>query len=198
MDRYQGFREFVGARQQSLMRSAYLLTGDAHLAEDLLQNVLVKVARHWPKLAGGGDPEAYTRRALINEHISWRRRRRSAEYPQEHPPEPGHDSGDDTLHRVALQRALARLTPRQRAVIVLRFYEDRSVEETAQLLGCSPGTVKSQTSHALGRLRVLAPDLAHLLHDTAAPGDAPAAATPGAPAARAASRAASDAEENDR
>ncbi|WP_433221023.1 SigE family RNA polymerase sigma factor [Microtetraspora malaysiensis] len=166
MDRYEGFREFVGARQHSLMYSAYLLTGDSHLAEDLLQNVLVKVARHWPKLARSGNPEAYTRKALINEHISWRRRRKSAEYPQEDPPEQGHDPGDDTLHRVALQRALARLTPRQRAVVVLRFYEDRSVEETAGLLGCSTGTVKSQTHHALGRLRSLAPELAHLLHDT--------------------------------
>ncbi len=166
MNRYEGFREFVGARQRSLMYTAYLLTGDAHLAEDLLQNALVKVARHWPKLARSGNPEAYTRKALINEHISWRRLRRSSEYPQEHPPEYGHDPGDATLHRVALQHALSRLTPRQRAVIVLRFYEDRSVMETADLLGCSAGTVKSQTHHALGRLRLLAPDLAHLLHDT--------------------------------
>ncbi|GLW11491.1 DNA-directed RNA polymerase sigma-70 factor [Microtetraspora sp. NBRC 13810] len=169
MDRYEGFREFMGARQQSLMYSAYLLTGDAHLAEDLLQSVLVKVARHWPRIARSGNPEAYTRKALINEHISWWRRRRSAEFPREDPPDEGHDPGDATLHRLALQRALARLTPRQRAVVVLRFYEDRSVAETADLLGCSTGTVKSQTHHALGRLRALAPDLAHLLHDTDAP-----------------------------
>ncbi|MEV0589559.1 SigE family RNA polymerase sigma factor [Nonomuraea sp. NPDC050310] len=162
MDRYEGFREFVGARQQALMRSAFLLTGDAHLAEDLLQTVLTRVARHWRKLARDGNPEAYARRALINEHISWRRRRRP-DIPTAHPPERGRDPGDDSLHRIALRQALARLTPRQRAVLVLRFYEDRTVEETADLLGCSSGTVKSQTHHALGRLRVLAPDLAHLL-----------------------------------
>ncbi|MDF5752892.1 SigE family RNA polymerase sigma factor [Spongiactinospora sp. TRM90649] len=166
MDRYQGFREFVGARQQSLVRSAYLLTGDAHLAEDLLQDVLVKVARHWPKLARGGNPEAYTRKALINEHISWRRRRRSAEYPSGDAPELAHDPGDTTEQRIDLRRALARLSPRQRAVIVLRYYEDRSVDETADLLGCSPGTVKSQAHHALARLRELLPGIAHLLHDT--------------------------------
>ncbi|GAA4048687.1 SigE family RNA polymerase sigma factor [Nonomuraea soli] len=165
MDRYEGFREFVHARQQSLMRSAYLLTGDAHLAEDLLQTVLTRVARHWPKLAAGGNPEAYARKALINQHISWRRRLRR-DVPTPVLPEQGHDSGEASLRRMALQDALARLTPRQRAVLVLRFYEDRSIEESAELLGCSTGTVKSQTHHALGRLRVLAPELAELLEAT--------------------------------
>ncbi|MFI6326118.1 SigE family RNA polymerase sigma factor [Nonomuraea sp. NPDC050556] len=159
------FVEFVRSRQQSLMRSAYLLTGDAHQAEDLLQTVLTRVARHWRKLAKDGNPEAYARRSLINEHISWRRRRRFTDVPSASLPERGYDSGDQSLHRITLQEALARLTPRQRAVLVLRFYEDRTVEEAADLLGCSEGTVKSQTHHALGRLRALAPELAELLHD---------------------------------
>ncbi|MET7331598.1 SigE family RNA polymerase sigma factor [Nonomuraea sp. NPDC005650] len=166
MDPYEGFKEFVRGRQHALMRTAYLLTGDAPQAEDLLQTVLMRTARHWRKLAKDGNPEAYVRRALVNEHISWRRRRR-AETLTALPPEtePGPAPGDESLHRMALQRALLRLTPRQRAVLVLRYYEDRSIDETADLLGCSPGTVKSQTSHALGRLRVLAPELADLLHD---------------------------------
>ncbi|MEV4106525.1 SigE family RNA polymerase sigma factor [Nonomuraea sp. NPDC049695] len=167
MDPYEGFREFVRGRQHALMRTAYLLTGDAPQAEDLLQTVLMRTARHWRKLARDGNPEAYVRRALVNEHISWRRRRRATETLTAHPPEtaPGADPGDESLHRMALQRALMRLTPRQRAVLVLRYYEDRSIDETADLLGCSPGTVKSQTNHALGRLRALSPELAELLHD---------------------------------
>ncbi|MEV6864974.1 SigE family RNA polymerase sigma factor [Streptosporangium subroseum] len=165
MDRYDGFHEFVHARQQSLMRTAYLLTGDAHLAEDLLQNVLIKVAGHWPKLLSQGSPEAYTRKALVNQYISWRRRVRK-ELPSADPPERGHSHDDSTIARIVMVQALARLTPKQRAVIVLRFYEDRTERETAHLLGCSLGTVKSQTSYALGRLRTLAPELAHLLTET--------------------------------
>ncbi|MGN9843482.1 SigE family RNA polymerase sigma factor [Nonomuraea sp. H19] len=166
MDPYEGFREFVRGRQRALMRTAYLLTGDAPQAEDLLQTVLMRTARHWGRLADGGNPDAYVRRALINEHISWRRRGRP-ETPTAWPPETpsGPDPGDESLHRMALQGALMRLTRRQRAVLVLRYYEDRSIDETADLLGCSPGTVKSQTNHALGRLRVLAPELADLLRD---------------------------------
>ncbi|MEO3793505.1 SigE family RNA polymerase sigma factor [Nonomuraea sp. B10E15] len=165
MDRYESFLEFVRARQQALMRTAYLLTGDAPQAEDLLQTVLMRTAGHWKRLSGG-NPEAYVRKALVNEHISWRRRRR-AETLTAVPPEAElvPDPSDGSLRRLTLQRALMRLTPRQRAVLVLRFYEDRSVEESAHLLGCSAGTVKSQTSHALGRLRTLAPELANLLRD---------------------------------
>ncbi|MEV3987085.1 MULTISPECIES: SigE family RNA polymerase sigma factor [unclassified Nonomuraea] len=164
MDKYEGFREFVSARQQALMRTAYLLTGDAHRAEDLLQTVLTRIARHWPKLAKDGNPEAYARRALVNEHVSWLRRRRT-DILTSSPPEPAYDPESAGLHRMVLQQALVRLTPRQRAVLVLRFYEDLSVEETAEALGCSPGTVKSQTHYALGRLRVLAPELADLLSE---------------------------------
>ncbi|MEV1249371.1 SigE family RNA polymerase sigma factor [Nonomuraea sp. NPDC050022] len=168
MDPYEGFREFVRLRQPALMRTAYLLTGNSPQAEDLLQTVLMRTARHWRKLAADANPEAYVRRALYNEHVSWYRRTRGrVETPRSDPLEagPGRDPSDESLHRLALHEALMRLTRRQRAVLVLRFYEDRSVEETADLLGCSAGTVKSQTSHALGRLRVLAPELAYLLHD---------------------------------
>ncbi len=168
MDRYDGFHEFVHARSSALMRTAFLLTGDAHLAEDLLQAALTSTARHWPSVQRGGSPEAYVRRAMVNEHISWwRRRKGTAVVPVEEPPEPaaggGHEEG--VVRRVALENALALLTRKQRAVLVLRFYDDLSEAETAAMLGCSAGTVKSQTHHALARLREVAPELAGLLHD---------------------------------
>lgn len=168
MDRHDGFRDFVVARGPALMRTAYLLTGEAHLAEDLLQSVLGKVAARWPRIQRDGRPEAYVRTALYREYVSWRRRRSFAELPAAYPPEPPADAdfADGAARRVALERALARLTPRQRAVIVLRFYEDHSEAATARLLGCAVGTVKSQTAYALGRLRKLAPDLADLFTDT--------------------------------
>lgn len=154
------FREFVAAYQQSLMRTSYLLTGDAYLAEDLLQSVLLKVLGRWTRLSHIGNPEAYARKALLNQHISWRRRRASTELPSAAPPERAYSSEDSTVVRLIVRQALMRLPPRQRAVIVLRFYEDRTERETAELLDCSIGTVKSQTHHALARLRDLAPDLA--------------------------------------
>ncbi|MCT9934819.1 SigE family RNA polymerase sigma factor [Planotetraspora sp. A-T 1434] len=160
MDRNDSFREFVAAHQQSLMRTAYLLTGDAHLAEDLLQTVLLKVLGRWFKLSRIDSPEAYARKALLNQHISWRRRRAGAELPSTAPPERVYSSEDSTVVRLVMRQALMRLPPRQRAVIVLRFYEDRTERETAELLNCSIGTVKSQVHHALARLRDLAPHLA--------------------------------------
>ncbi|GGQ14351.1 SigE family RNA polymerase sigma factor [Streptosporangium pseudovulgare] len=159
MDRHDGFREFVLARQQALMRTAYLLVGDAHLAEDLLQSVLVRIAGKWPGLARDGNPEAYTRRALVNQYISWRRRPRP-EAPSADPPEHGVSHDEETLDRIMLRQALAKLTRKQRAVIVLRFWEDLTEAQTAEALGCSVGNVKSQTHHALARLRALAPELA--------------------------------------
>ncbi|MEW9547417.1 SigE family RNA polymerase sigma factor [Nonomuraea sp. NPDC050783] len=160
MDRNDSFREFVAAHQQSLMRTAYLLTGDAHLAEDLLQSVLLKVLGRWPKLAHVASPQAYARKALVNQYISWRRRPMRAEVPSAEPPERSYSSEESTLVRLAVRRALAQLPPRQRAVIVLRYYEDLTEHETARLLGCSLGTVKSQAHNALARLRALAPELA--------------------------------------
>ena len=156
MDRYEGFHEFVRVRQQSLMRTAYLLTGDTHLAEDLLQTVLTRVASHWAKLAKGGNPEAYACKALVNQNISWRRRRQ-VELPGAELPEVGRSHDEATVRRLALLHALAQLTPKQRTVIVLRYYEDRTEHETAQLMGTSLGTVKSQTHYALSKLRALTP-----------------------------------------
>ncbi|GAA0941255.1 SigE family RNA polymerase sigma factor [Nonomuraea longicatena] len=157
MDRNDSFREFMAAHQQSLTRTAYLLTGDRHLAEDLLQSVLVKVLGRWPVT----NPPAYARKALVNQYISWRRRRVStAELPSAEPPERSYSSEEPTIVRIAVQRALSRLPPKQRAVIVLRYYEDLTEQETAKVLNCSVGTVKSTAHHALARLRALAPDLA--------------------------------------
>jgi RNA polymerase sigma-70 factor (sigma-E family) len=165
-NRYEGFREFVLARSAALTRTAYLLAGDHGLAEDLLQAALAKTAMRWPAVARGGDPEAYIRRVLYHEFVSgWRRRkRRPAELLTGALPERPHggDESDHTLARLALGAALARLTNAQRAVLVLRFYEDRSEAETAELLGVSAGTVKSQTHRALARLRQLAPELGEL------------------------------------
>jgi RNA polymerase sigma-70 factor (sigma-E family) len=167
LNRYDGFREFVLARSAALTRTAYLLTGDRGLAEDLLQSALAKTAVRWPAVRRGGDPEAYIRRVLYNEFVSgWRRRqRRPAESLTGAPPERPHrvDEFDRTLQRLSLERALGQLTTSQRAVVVLRFYEDRSEAQTAELLGCSVGTVKSQTHRALARLRELAPELADFL-----------------------------------
>jgi RNA polymerase sigma-70 factor (sigma-E family) len=168
MARYDGLPEFVAARGPALLRTAYLLTGDGHLAEDLVQSALVKVAQRWRRVTAAGDPEAYVRRTIYNEHISWwRRRGRHRDQPSADPPEPEGrpDFADGALRSMVLRQALGRLTARQRAMIVLRFYEDLSERETARLLGCSVGTVKSQTHRALVRLRALEPGLADLLTD---------------------------------
>ncbi len=145
-----------------LSRIAYLLTGDHHDAQDLVQAVLVKVLRQWRRVAAAQAPDSYLRRMIYHEHVSaWRRRRRGEVLAAE-PSGPGvePDFADASVRKLALRQALARLTPRQRAVIVLRFFEDMSEVDTAEVLGCSLGTVKSQTHHALGRLRTLAPELA--------------------------------------
>lgn len=169
MARYDGLPEFVAARQQALLRTAYLLTGDRHLAEDLVQNTLVRVAARWQRVAAAGSPEAYVRKVLYTEHINWwRRRGRHKDHPSAAPPEPEGrtDFANDSLHSMVLRQALGRLAARQRAVIVLRFYEDCSEAEIAALLDCSVGTVKSQAHRALSRLRELEPGLADLLSDT--------------------------------
>jgi len=163
-----GFRQFVVTRLSRLSRVAYLLTGDHHAAEDLLQSALVKVGVNWRRVRAADDPDAYVRRVLYHERIStWRRRSRMAEDSVGDPPEAAvrGDVADDTVRRVVLERALGKLTPKQRAVIVLRYFEDLSEVDTAEALGCSVGTVKSQTHHALGRLRALAPELADLIRD---------------------------------
>ena len=155
------FATFVAARSASLARTAYLLTADRHSAEDLLQEALAAVASRWETVSAGGDPEPYVRRVLYTRAVDGWRRKRPREVLSDRVPEVrGEDSSDATTRRLVLRDALARLTPRQRAVLVLRFYEDVTEVQTAALLGCSVSTVKSQTRHALSRLRVLAPELA--------------------------------------
>jgi len=161
VDRYEGFREFVQDRGQALSRTAYLLCGDHGAAEDLVQSALAKTAARWPTVHAAGSPEAYVRRVMVNERISWWRRRHT-EHPTRDLPDrasPG-DESERVVHRMAIAAALAQLAPRQRAVIVLRFYEDLSEAETAAALGCGVGTVKRQTHDALARLRRIAPELA--------------------------------------
>ncbi len=156
MDRYDGFHEFVVARGGALSRTAFLLTGEHHAAEDLVQSALAKAVTRWRQIVEYGQPEAYIRRIMINEQISWWRRRRAR--PVAEPPDlPGPDEPHRIVDRVALGEALDTLSPRQRAVVVLRFYEDLSEADTAAALGCSVGTVKSHTHHALDRLRQALP-----------------------------------------
>jgi RNA polymerase sigma-70 factor (sigma-E family) len=154
-----GFAEFVAARSGALSRTACLLTGDHHLAQDLVQTALLQAARHWRRIHT--SPEAYVRRAMYHQNISWWRRRRIAEttlgsYD-------GVTTAADTDLRLSLDQALARLTPKQRTVLVLRFYEDLTEVETARALQLSTSTVKSTTRQALARLRALAPELAELI-----------------------------------
>ncbi|MEV7077963.1 SigE family RNA polymerase sigma factor [Streptomyces sp. NPDC093516] len=155
-DTDDSFEAFVEARGARLLRVAWLLTGDPHLAEDLLQTVLAKVWIKWRKI-GGDNPEAYTRKALVNTHVSWWKRHWRGETPYEHTRIPERAESQDPFAAVDLERSLSlavqRLPARQRAVVVLRYFEGLSVQETAQLLGCRPGTVKSQAARALNTLR---------------------------------------------
>ncbi|MDQ4054535.1 MAG: SigE family RNA polymerase sigma factor [Actinomycetota bacterium] len=151
-----GFEQFVAARRQALLRTAYLLTGHHEDAEDLVQVALVKAVPHWKKIAA--SPEPYVRKILAREAISRWRGRRWREVPSEHLPEV-EVHADDATRREAMRAALMRLAPRQRAVVVLRYYEDLTERQTAEALGISVGTVKSHARDALARLRELVPDL---------------------------------------
>lgn len=160
MDREVELREFVTARGAALSKTAYLLTGDHQAAEDLVQETYVVLVRRWQK-SGSVDPEAYVRRILYSRFVDNWRRRRVAEFPWASPPEaPGGDEAGSATDRLTLRDALTRLTQRQRAVLVLRFYEDLTEVQAAAALGISPNTVKSQTRVALQRLRELVPDAA--------------------------------------
>ncbi len=148
------FREFVAARSTALLRTAYLLSGDWGAAEDLLQITLTKTYLAWRRLGHIEAVEPYARRVLVNTSTSWWRRRWHGERPTEVLPErPVSDGLDARLERDALWRHVKELPARQRAVLVLRFYEDLSEADTAVLLGVSVGTVKSQSSRALATLR---------------------------------------------
>jgi RNA polymerase sigma-70 factor (sigma-E family) len=150
------FDEFVAARSRALLRTAYLLTHDHALAEDLLQTALAKAWFAWRRIEGA--PEPYVRKILVNTYASWWRRKWNGEQPTEQLPE--HAVPDDT-EPTDLWTAMERLPRRMRAVVVLRYFEDLTEAQTAEVLGCSVGTVKSQSSKALAKLRIdpaLAPD----------------------------------------
>lgn len=169
----EDFREFVASRSGALLRTAYLLAGDWATAEDLLQTALTKTYLAWKRLGRIEAVEPYARRVLVNTATSWWRRRWHGERPTETLPErAGPDLIQQQLDRDVLWRHVKALPARQRAVLVLRYYEDLSEAQTAALLNISPGTVKSQTSRALGTLRKrLAAEEPHLVPATStAPG----------------------------
>ena len=158
MDREVELREFVSARGPALSRAAYLLTGDHQAAEDLVQETYVVLVRRWQK-SGTVDPEAYVRRILYTRFVDGWRRRRLVELPWAAPPDAaGGDEAGTATDRLTVRDALTRLTPKQRAVLVLRFYEDLTEAQAAAVLGISVNTIKSQTRVALQRLRDLVPD----------------------------------------
>lgn len=160
-DSEKTFREFVAARGTALFRAAYVLTGNQHQAEDLVQSALAKTAARWDALEKKDDPEGYVRRAMYHERISWwRRRKKITEEATELLPEvPQQDRSGQVDLKLVVKAALSKLGPKQRAVLALRFYEDRSEQEIATILGISVGTVRSQTHRALARLREVAPEL---------------------------------------
>jgi RNA polymerase sigma-70 factor (sigma-E family) len=147
------FTEFVAERTHALFRVAYALTGNQHAAEDLLQTALAKTFAKWSRISS--DAEGYVKRILYRDWISlWRWRSRRPETPVPTPPDRARgDGADETILRLVLRDALLSLPPRQRAVIVLRYLDDLGEREVAEILGCSPGTVASQASRALSKLR---------------------------------------------
>jgi RNA polymerase sigma-70 factor (sigma-E family) len=157
------FTDFVAARSTALIRLAYVLTGDQHAAEDLLQSALTKTAARWRHI--NGNPEAYVRKAMYNEQIGrWRSPRWRRELASDTVPEvPVDDPSREIVLRLALEQALYALSPRRRIVLVLRYFDDLPEAEVARIMGCSVGTVRSQTHRALARLRELAPDLVEVL-----------------------------------
>ncbi|MEU4425112.1 SigE family RNA polymerase sigma factor [Actinoplanes sp. NPDC024001] len=149
------FTAFVAARGQTLLRIAHALTGSREAAEDLVQGALAKAYARWPRIHS--DAEAYVKRIIYNDRVSIWRRTGRAEVSMAEVPERAHTGrhDHDVAERLAVQQALLALPARQRAVLVMRYLEDRSVEETAEALGCRPGTVASQASRALAKLREL-------------------------------------------
>ncbi|MER5637789.1 SigE family RNA polymerase sigma factor [Kitasatospora sp. NPDC002227] len=151
------FSSFVQGRWNGLVRTAYLLTGNRHDAEDLAQTALTKVYASWRRVRRSDHPDAYLRRVLVTCNIDRFRKRRPHEHPTDELPEPYGPRQGDASHQVdqrqVLLAALAGLPPRQRAVVVLRYWEDLSAEQTAAALGCSVGTVKSQAAKGLAKLR---------------------------------------------
>jgi RNA polymerase sigma-70 factor (sigma-E family) len=146
------FLEFANASSGRLFRTAWLLCGDWHLAEDLVQTTLGKLYRAWKRVSRADSPEAYARTVLTRTYLSHRRRLSNTEQPYAALPEDSGPEVDQAL-RVTLLRSLAELPPKDRAVLVLRYWEDLSVEETARQMGVSEGAVRSRSMRALGKLR---------------------------------------------
>lgn len=152
------FRAFVAGRSAALLWFAHLLTGDRADAEDVVQTALARTAAGWHRLRRTDNPEGYVRRAIVNTHLNAVRRRSWRERPAAELPEPAPTapSAEEELdERDAMWRTLATLPPRQRAVLVLRYYEDLSEADIAEVLGCSRGTVKSQAAKAMAHLRAI-------------------------------------------
>ena len=160
----EGFAQFAVAREQALQRTAWLLTGDWALAEDLVQTALVRSWPRWERIRRQDDPEIYVRRVMVNTWASWSRRRWRGEQVLEDVPEraaPG-DLAAEVAARLAVRAALESLTVKERAVLVLRVFDDLSEVQVAQVLGCPVGTVKSTMARATARMRQ-DPRLAELL-----------------------------------
>jgi RNA polymerase sigma-70 factor (sigma-E family) len=164
----EGFAQFVEARERALQRTARLLTGDWALAEDLVQTALARAWPRWERIMRRDDPEIYVRRVMVNTWATWSRRRWRGEKPSPAVRDyaAGGDLAEEVTARLGLRGALASLTGRQRAVLVLRVYDDLSEAQVAQVLGCSVGTVKATMSQALAKLRQN-PQLAELIEQEA-------------------------------
>ena len=151
------FEQYVAARGQALLRLAYVLTGDAHAAEDLTQAALYDVLRHWRRVTRADHPDAYVRRVVVNRYLSGRRRRASAEVVLDDVESLSTavvpDPAIGVVARDEVRRALSGLAPRARAVLVLRYYADLDDAAIADALGIAPGTVRSTASRALASLR---------------------------------------------
>jgi RNA polymerase sigma-70 factor (sigma-E family) len=151
----EGFAQFAEGRQRALQQTAWLLTGDWALAEDLVQTALIRSWPRWERIWQRGDPEVYVRRVMINTWLAWSRRRWRGEKPSAAVPDSlaSGDMAAEVTVRVAVRDALGSLTARQRAVLVLRVYDDLSEAQVAQVLDCAVGTVKSTMARAVARLR---------------------------------------------
>lgn len=164
-DDERGFTEFVIARRPALVRLGWALTGSEASGEDVAQTALNRLWRHWSRISRAGEPWQYAQRVVVTQVATWRGHRyRSAERLSSNVDDEmevrGADGAVDVDSRIIVDRWLRRLPPRQRSVVALRIMCDLSVEETAEILGCSSGTVKSQTSKALNRLRkIVATDI---------------------------------------
>jgi RNA polymerase sigma-70 factor (sigma-E family) len=151
-----GFTDYVAANQMSLLRFAIVLTGDLHLAEEIVADVLVTVFERWPAVSGAANRHAYVRRMIANRYVSWRRK-----WGRLRPSPSGAiferaeaDASTEHAERDDVRRRLRELPPRQRAAIVLHFYEGMSTAEIADALDCRPGTVRSHLSRGLATLRI--------------------------------------------